>query len=75
VFSAVIGSAATTVVAGAEAQSSLTHCLFDVIVTGGKDIGYTLSAPSNTGTLKFHIWWTPLDATGSVTAGAGGPFA
>ena len=73
VWSAVYGSAATTVASGAEAQSSLTHAIFDVVVATGKDVGYTIATnAATTGTLTFHIWWTPLDSTGAVTAGAGG---
>lgn len=73
VFSAVYGSAATTVASGAEAQSSLTHAIFDVVVVTGKDVGYTIATnAATTGTLTFHVWWQPLDSTGAVTAGAGG---
>ena len=73
VFSAVIGSAATTVVGGAEAQSSLTHAIFDVVALGGADVGYTIATnAATTGTLTFHVWWQPLDSTGAVAAGAGG---
>ena len=73
VFSAVYGSAATSPASGAEYQSSLTHCIFDVVVATGKDIGYTIATnAATTGTLTFHVWWTPLDSTGAVTAGAGG---
>lgn len=75
VWTAVYGSAATTVVGGADAQSALTSALFDVVVVGGVDVGYTIATnAATTGTLTFHVWWTPLDATGAVTAGAGGPF-
>jgi hypothetical protein len=73
VFSAVYGSAATTPASGAEYQSALTHCVFDVVSVTGKDIGYTIATnAATTGTLTFHVWWTPLDSTGAVTAGAGG---
>ena len=73
VFSAVYGSAATTPASGADAQSALTHAIFDVVVVAGKDIGYTIATnAATTGTLTFHVWWTPLDSTGAVTAGAGG---
>ena len=45
----------------------------DIVLVGGVDVGYTIGTNAGaTGTLKFHIWWTPLDATGAVTAGAGG---
>ena len=75
VWTAVYGSAATTVVGGAEAQSSLTSAIFDVVVIGGVDVGYTIATNAGTtGDITFHIWWTPLDATGAVTAGAGGAF-
>ena len=73
VFSAVYGSAATTPASGADLQSALTHAIFDVAVVTGKDIGYTIATnAATTGTLTFHVWWTPLDSTGSVVAGAGG---
>jgi hypothetical protein len=73
VFSAVYGSAATTII-GAEASGSLTHALLDVVSLNGVDIGYTIAThAATTGSLKFHVWWTPLDATGLCAAGAGGP--
>ena len=73
VFSAVYGSAATTPASGADAQSSLTHAIFDVVVVNGLDVGYTIATNAGTtGTLTFHVWWQPLSATGAVTAGAGG---
>ena len=73
VFSAVYGSAATTPASGADAQSSLTHGIFDVVVVGGLDVGYTIATNAGTtGNITFHIWWQPLSSTGAVTAGAGG---
>ncbi len=73
VWTAVYGSAATTVVGGADAKSALTSCILDVVVVGGVDIGYTIATNAGTtGDLTFHIYWTPLDATGAVVAGAGG---
>lgn len=73
VWSAVYGSAATTPASGADAQSALTHGIFDVVVVTGKDIGYTIATnAATTGTLTFHVWWTPLDSTGACAAGAGG---
>ncbi|MBU2098441.1 MAG: hypothetical protein KKD00_06740 [Gammaproteobacteria bacterium] len=73
VWTAVYGSAATTVVGGADAKSALTSALFDVVVVGGVDVGYTIATnAATTGTLTFHVWWTPLDSTGAVAAGAGG---
>jgi len=75
IVSAVYGAAATTPVAGAEAQSALTHAMFDVISTQGVDVGYTIATHAATdGTVIFHVTWEPLDATGLVTAGAGGAF-
>jgi len=75
IWTAVYGSAATTVVGGADAQSALTHSIFDVVVVNGADVGYTIATnAATTGTLTFHVWWEPLSATGAVTAGAGGPF-
>lgn len=73
VFSAVYGSAATTPASGADAQSSLTHAIFDFVVVNGMDVGYTIATnAATTGTLTFHVWWQPLSSTGAVTAGAGG---
>jgi len=73
IWSAVYGSAATTLVGGAEAGGSLTHGIHNVVVLNGVDVGYTIATnAATTGSLIFHIWWTPLNATGNVTAGAGG---
>jgi len=75
VVSAVYGAAATTPVAGGDAQSALTSVIFDVVSTQGVDVGYSIATHAATdGTVVFHIWWEPLDATGAVVAGAGGPF-
>jgi len=39
----------------------------------GLDVGYEITGAALTdGTIVFHVWWEPLDSTGSVTAGAGG---
>ena len=73
VWTAVYGAVATTVVGGADAKSALTSAIFDVVVVGGVDIGYTIAVSAGTtGDLTFHVWWTPLDATGAVVAGGGG---
>lgn len=46
------------------------------IVGGGIDVGYEITGAALTGgTLLFHVWWTPLDATGAVAAGTGGALA
>lgn len=43
-------------------------------ITNGLDIGYEIAVEAATaGTLVFHVWWEPLNATGAVVAGAGGP--
>lgn len=45
----------------------------DFVVANGKDIGYTITANALTGgSIVFHCWWEPINATGSVAAGAGG---
>lgn len=45
----------------------------EFVVAGGQDIGYTVGTNAlSGGSMIFHIYWTPLDATGAVTAGAGG---
>lgn len=60
-------SLADTVVIGSQVEA-LTF-----VVGNGKDIGYTVATNAMSGgAITFHIWWTPLDATGSVVAGAGG---
>lgn len=45
----------------------------DVVVGGGKDIGYTVGTEALTGgSIVFHMWWWPISSTGAVAAGAGG---
>jgi len=52
-------------------QTQLNGLIF--VVANGKDIGYTIATNAAAGgSMKFHIWWVPLDATGAVVAGAGG---
>ena len=47
--------------------------LLDFVIGGGKDVGYTIATAALTGgSIVFHCWWEPIDATGSVAAGAGG---
>jgi hypothetical protein len=59
-------------------RTILTQTQLDAItfvVANGKDIGYTVADKAlSGGSMTFHIWWIPLDATGLVTAGAGGAF-
>lgn len=44
-----------------------------VVVGNGLDVGYQITTAALTGgTIVFHIWWEPLDSTGSVVAGSGG---
>jgi hypothetical protein len=78
--------AASTLGAGAMAagelwmDATLTHTILTriqlnalEIVVAGKDIGYTVATNAiSAGSMIFHIYWTPLDATGVVIAGAGG---
>jgi hypothetical protein len=46
--------------------------MFDYIVNG-LDIGYEITAAAFTaGSITWHCIWEPLNATGNVTAGAGG---
>jgi hypothetical protein len=48
----------------------------EIVVANGKDIGYTVGTNAlSSGSMTFHIYWTPLDSTGAVTAGTGGPFS
>jgi hypothetical protein len=45
----------------------------DVVVGGGKDIGYTIGTEALTGgSIVFHMWWWPISSSGAVVAGAGG---
>lgn len=54
------------------AASSIFRAL-DFVVANGKDIGYTIGTEALTGgSILFHVWWEPIDATGAVAAGAGG---
>jgi hypothetical protein len=59
---------------GLQTEGASTATL-DFVVGGGFDVGYTIGGEALTdGSILFHVWWTPLDSTGAVTAGAGGPF-
>lgn len=52
------------------ARSSL---FLDFVIGNGKDVGFTIATAALTGgSLRFHTWWIPLDATGLVVPGAGG---
>ncbi len=57
-------------------RTILTRTQLDAVefaVVGGQDIGYTVATNAiSGGSMIFHIYWTPLDATGAVAAGAGG---
>lgn len=45
----------------------------DFIIAGGLDVGYEITGAALTGgTLVFHVFWEPINATGNVAAGAGG---
>jgi len=42
-------------------------------VCNGKDIGYEVATNAlSGGVIKWHVFWTPVDSTGAVVAGAGG---
>jgi len=46
--------------------------VIDAIVSTD-DIGYEIeTADASDGTIVFHLWWTALDPTATVVAGAGG---
>jgi len=50
-----------------------SSALLDFVVLQGADVGYTVGGSALLdGTLVFHMWWTPLDATGAAVVGAGG---
>ncbi len=45
-------------------------------ISNGLDLGFTISAEATVaGTLVFHFWWEPLNATGACVVGSGGTFA
>ena len=45
-------------------------------VVSGLDLGYVIANEALTvGSLTFHLWWEPMNATGAVVAGAGGVLA
>lgn len=68
----VVAGVPTFPVAGGGATGDLTHCLFDFIATSGVDVVYEIGVSAGTkGTIRWHIWWTPLSSTGLCTAGAG----
>lgn len=76
IVTAVYGGSITSVIGGTEAQSALIHSIFDVVVVGGVDVGYTIATNNaSDGILIFHIWWEPITPDGLVTAGNGGDFS
>ncbi len=43
-----------------------------VVVGAGLDVGFEVAGEALTGgRIIFHVWWTPLDATGAVVGGTG----
>jgi hypothetical protein len=45
----------------------------EFVVAAGHDVGYEVATNAiSGGSMVFHIYWTPEDATGAVVAGAGG---
>lgn len=60
-------------VAGGFVNNGLTASVFDVVSLNGADLIYTISDHVGvSGIIRFHVWWTPLNATGVCAAGAGG---
>lgn len=56
-----------------DTNGSFSSMVLDKVIVGGLDVGYEITAEAVTGgTLIFHCWWEPLNATGAVVAGAGG---
>ncbi len=54
-----------------EKHFAFASCVFDRVVNG-LDIGYEITgAVLSDGTLVFHCWWEPLNASGAVAAGDG----
>jgi hypothetical protein len=50
-----------------------TSGFFDFTIVGGLDVGLDCQTQDIAdGTIIFHCWWSPLDSTGAVAAGAGG---
>lgn len=75
------GSGSATISAGeiwmdtspTETNANFSSAVLDKVVAGGLDVGYEIGTAALTGgTLVFHCWWEPLNATGAVAAGAGG---
>jgi len=56
----------------ADTYGAFGTAIFDQVVNG-TDIGYQITngAALTDGTLVFHCWWEPLNATGTVAAGTG----
>ena len=55
-----------------ETDGNYSSLVFDKVVNA-VDIGYEIAGEAATaGTIVFHLWWQPLNATGAVVAGAGG---
>ena len=50
------------------AKSSVIDC----VITGGKDVGYTIGTNAATGgSMIFHCWWEPISSDGNVAVGLG----
>jgi hypothetical protein len=55
-----------------ETAGAYSTLVLDKVVMGGIDVGYEVAVEAITGgTLIFHCWWEPLNATGAVVAAAG----
>lgn len=68
-----IFSVSGTTITSIPSGTLFANAFLDFVVVGGKDVGYLLATQAATGGhVLFHVWWTPLDSTGAVTAGAGG---
>lgn len=47
--------------------------VIDVVITGGRDVGYTIGTAAMTnGSITFDMWWEPVSSDGNAVAGAGG---
>lgn len=55
-----------------ELYGDTASLILDKIIAGGIDVGYEITANTLTGgTVIFHCWWEPLNATGAVVAADG----
>jgi hypothetical protein len=58
------------------AYDTASSVIIDKVVNGGLDVGYEIGGEALTGgSMTFHCWWEPLNATGAVVSGDGSALA